>query len=100
MILYMPEERQRTVSLFRNGRSQAIRIPKEFEFDAERAVITPTPDGRGLILTPEVTANPRTLAKIFSQWAAEDEEEGAIEFPEIADPPPEAIDPFADRSDE
>jgi len=90
----MPNKQNRTVSLFRNGRSQAIRIPKEFEFDAERAVISPSSDGLSLILTPEVTTTPGTLAKVFAAWAAEDEEEGILEFPEIIDPLPAGDDPF------
>jgi len=30
---------ERYVRLFRNGRNQAIRIPREFELDAEEAII-------------------------------------------------------------
>lgn len=37
---------KRTVRLFRNGRSQAIRIPKELEFDGEEVLITPMGDGK------------------------------------------------------
>jgi antitoxin VapB len=92
----MPNEQRRTVSLFRNGRSQPIRIPKEFEFDGERAVIRPSPDGLGLILTPEVTTTPGTLAKVFSGWATENEE-GILEFPEIAAPLPGRDDPFESK---
>jgi len=33
----MPEERR--VSLFRNGRNQALRIPREWEFDADEALL-------------------------------------------------------------
>lgn len=32
-------ENERYVRLFRNGRNQAIRIPREFELDADTAVI-------------------------------------------------------------
>ncbi len=32
-------ETERYVRLFRNGRNQAIRIPREFELDAETAII-------------------------------------------------------------
>ena len=32
-------ETTRHVRLFRNGRNQAVRIPREFELDAEEAVI-------------------------------------------------------------
>lgn len=37
--------KEREVSLFRNGRSQAVRIPKEFEFDAESVLISKDDDG-------------------------------------------------------
>ena len=30
---------ERHVRLFRNGRNQAVRIPREFEFDAQEAII-------------------------------------------------------------
>lgn len=32
-------EKERHVRLFRNGRNQAIRIPREFELDADTAII-------------------------------------------------------------
>ena len=35
----------RTASLFRNGRSQAVRIPKEFEFEGEEVFIRRNKDG-------------------------------------------------------
>lgn len=39
---------ERRVRLFRNGRSQAVRIPREFEFDAEAVVMRR--EGNTLIL--------------------------------------------------
>ena len=41
---------ERHVRLFRNGRNQAVRIPREFELDAEEAIIRK--DGDRLILEP------------------------------------------------
>ena len=38
-------EREREVSLFRNGRSQAVRIPKEFEFESEKVLVSRDDDG-------------------------------------------------------
>lgn len=35
----------RKASLFRNGRSQAVRIPKEFEFDGDEVFIRRNKDG-------------------------------------------------------
>lgn len=49
MLLYMPNAKsasqmqssiqERRVRLFRNGRNQAIRIPREFEFKGKEAII-------------------------------------------------------------
>jgi antitoxin VapB len=39
-------------SLFQNGRSQAVRLPKEFRFSGERVKISLAPGG-GVLLQPE-----------------------------------------------
>lgn len=36
--------------VFQSGKSQAVRIPKEFRFDTDRVIITQV--GRALVLTP------------------------------------------------
>lgn len=36
---------ERSVSLFRNGRNQALRIPRDLEMPGEKAVLTPLPEG-------------------------------------------------------
>lgn len=41
---------ERIVKLFRNGRTQAVRIPKEFEFPGEEVLIRK--DGHRLIVEP------------------------------------------------
>ncbi|MEZ5730573.1 MAG: AbrB/MazE/SpoVT family DNA-binding domain-containing protein, partial [Burkholderiaceae bacterium] len=41
---------QRHVRLFRNGRNQALRIPREFEFEGDEAVIRK--EGDRLIVEP------------------------------------------------
>ena len=41
---------KREASLFRNGRNQAVRIPREFEFSCTRVVMRKV--GRRLILEP------------------------------------------------
>ncbi len=41
---------ERHVRLFRNGRNQALRIPREFEFDADEAIIRK--EGDRLIVAP------------------------------------------------
>ena len=40
----------RVVHLFRNGRNQAVRIPREFEFEGDRALLVQ--EGARLILEP------------------------------------------------
>ena len=41
---------ERQVSLFRNGRNQAIRIPREFELEGDKAIIHK--EGDKLIIEP------------------------------------------------
>ena len=51
---------ERHVSLFRNGRNQAVRIPREFELEGTEAIIRTTrPYGRKPASDP--TSNPLTL---------------------------------------
>ncbi len=42
----------RTASLFKNGKNQAVRLPKEFEFDGVTEVEIRR-DGESLVLTPK-----------------------------------------------
>jgi len=60
---------QRHVRLFRNGRSQALRIPREFELDADEA--TNRRDGERLIVEP-VKRRP-DLAWLLAGWEPLDE---------------------------
>ena len=41
----------RKASLFRNNRNQAVRLPKDFEFEGVSEVII-SKEGRSLVLTP------------------------------------------------
>ena len=41
---------ERPVSLFRNGRNQAVRIPREFELQGTQALMRR--DGESLVITP------------------------------------------------
>lgn len=74
---------ERHVSIFRNGRNQAIRIPREFEIAGTEAIIRK--EGDRLIIEP-VPPRSRLLA-LLADWDALD-----VDFPEIADPPPAADD--------
>lgn len=67
---------ERHVSLFRNGRNQAIRIPREFELEGSEAIIRK--EGDRLIIEP---VKPKSLRELLAVLPALDED-----FPEIADP--------------
>jgi antitoxin VapB len=80
---------KRTVRFFRNGRNQAVRIPREFEMAARTGTIEK--QGDRLIIEPARRGKKReTLAELFDRWAAEPTAE---EFPNIPDlpldPPPD-----------
>jgi antitoxin VapB len=73
---------ERHVKLFRNGRSQAVRIPREFELPGKDAIMRK--EGRRLIIEP---APKRSLLVLLATLEPLDED-----FPQIPDPPPEPID--------
>jgi antitoxin VapB len=75
---------ERHVHLFRNGRSQAIRIPKEFELEGNEAIIRK--DGDRLIIEP---VKKRSLRALLVSW-----QPLADNLPEIKDPPIEAEEIF------
>ena len=72
----------RHVRLFRNGRNQAIRIPRELELPGNEAIIRR--EGANLIIEP-LKAVP--LRDLLTQWAPLDDV-----FPDIDDSPPEPVD--------
>jgi antitoxin VapB len=53
----------REVSLFRNGRNQALRIPREFELPGDSALMYQ--DGARLIIEPEPQG---TFRNLFASW--------------------------------
>ncbi len=53
---------RREVSLFRNGRSQAVRIPKEFEIDADKVVMWKDLDGTIHMQPKHAKMTPKELA--------------------------------------
>ncbi len=74
---------ERQVKLFRNGRSQAVRIPKEFELPGDDAVMRK--EGDRIIIE---AARKQPLAEWLATLEPIDED-----LPEIDDPPPEPVDP-------
>lgn len=77
-----PVNAHRNVKLFKNGRNQAVRIPREFELPGEEAIMYR--DGDKLIIEPKPR---RSLLAILAEMEPWEEE-----FPTIDDPPPEPFD--------
>jgi antitoxin VapB len=75
-------EGDRHVKLFRNGRNQAVRIPREFELPGDEAIMRR--EGGRLVIEP-------ARRKSLLEWLAtlEPIEE---DFAPIDDPPPEPVD--------
>jgi antitoxin VapB len=73
---------ERTVKLFKNGRNQAVRIPREFEFRGEDAIMRK--EGDRLIIEP---APPKSLLAVLSKLRPLDED-----FPPIPDLRPDPVD--------
>lgn len=76
---------ERHVRLFRNGRNQALRIPRDFELEGDEAIIRK--EGNRLIVEPVAKKN--RLLELLASWEPLEEE-----FPEIEDPSVEPEDIF------
>lgn len=78
-MLDLAMEAARPVKLFRNGRNQAVRIPREFELPGEDAVMRR--EGHHLIIEP--VARDRTqkenLLALLASWDPIEEDFGPIE---------------------
>jgi len=73
---------ERHVRLFKNGRNQALRIPREFELPGNEAIVRK--EGDRLIIEP---VQPRSLLALLSQWEPNKET-----IAEVVDLPPEPVD--------
>ena len=72
---------ERYVKLFKNGRNQAVRIPREFELPGDEAIMRK--DGDRLIIEP---APPRSLLGLLATLGPLDEQ-----FPSTTDEKPDAV---------
>ena len=77
-----PSASERLVRVFRNGRNQAVRIPREFEFSTDEAVMRK--EGQRLIIEP---APPKSLRSVLAGLKPLREK-----FPRIADLPADSVD--------
>lgn len=65
---------ERHVRLFKNGRNQAVRIPREFELPGQDAIMRK--EGNRLVIEP---APPRSLLAVLAMLEPIDEEFAPIE---------------------
>ena len=72
---------ERRVRIFKNGRNQAVRIPRGFELPGKNAVIRK--EGEKLIVEPVA---PKSLLGVLATLAPLDEE-----FPDISDSLPRTV---------
>jgi antitoxin VapB len=72
---------ERHVKVFRNGRNRAVRIPREFEFPGEEAIMRK--EGDRLIIEP---VPPKSLLAVLATLAPLQED-----FPPILDLPPDPV---------
>jgi antitoxin VapB len=70
---------ERHASLFRNGRNQAVRIPREFEMEGTEVLMRK--EGDRLILTP---IRKNRLLDLLATWQPLDEG-----LPDVEDSPPQ-----------
>ncbi len=86
-VWHMPKEKPpvgqiRHVKIFRNGRNQAVRIPRELELPGNDAVIYR--EGTRLVIEPMQRPS---LSRLLASWAPL-----KVGLPAVADVPPEAVD--------
>lgn len=72
---------RRVVRLFKNGRNQAVRIPRELELPGQEAILYR--DGARLVLEPLAGSS---LLGLLRSWDAVD-----TDWPEVADPAPAPV---------
>jgi len=73
---------ERHVKVFKNGRNQAVRIPREFELRSEEAIMRK--EGDRLIIEP---APPKSLLAVLATLRPLNED-----FPPVGDLPPDPVD--------
>jgi antitoxin VapB len=72
---------ERHVKVFKNGRNQAVRIPREFEFSSEEAIMRK--EGDRLIIEP---APPKSLLAVLATLTPLRDD-----FPPVQDSPPDPV---------
>jgi len=85
-----PPSKPKEAKLFRNNRSQAVRIPVEFELPGDRVLIHR--DGSKLIIEP--VSRPTNIIELLAQWQQEAPLGAEDQFPAVDDTPAHPEDIF------
>ena len=80
----------KSAKLFRNNRSQAVRIPVEFELPGDHVLIHR--EGDRLIIEP--VTKPMSIIELLSQWRKEPPLGSDEQFPVIEDLQNDSVDIF------
>ncbi|MGX5801050.1 antitoxin [Bradyrhizobium sp. Arg314] len=89
MARHHPTTPPKEARLFRNNRSQAVRIPVEFELPGDKVLISR--EGDRLVIEPVRKSG---LTALLAQWAKEPLLGSEDDFPEISDSPVKSEDIF------
>lgn len=81
----MQAVKEKEVSVFRNGRSRAVRIPAEFEIEGDSVLMSQDTDG---VIHIRSKRQQKSLVEVLD-WLATQE---PVDFPDIEDYPPEPVD--------
>jgi len=79
----LPSSKPREAKLFRNNRSQAVRIPAELELPGDRVLIRR--EGEKLIIEP--MTKPANIIELLAAWKQEPPLGPEDHFPDIEDMP-------------
>ena len=60
----------KTAKLFKNDRSQAVRLPKEFRFEGTEVLIRQDPTTGEVFLSPKAQSNGNSWQQRFEVWDA------------------------------
>lgn len=81
MNAYDGDAGKRTVRLFRNGRSQAVRIPREWEFEGDEVVLRKGKDDTVTIEPVRPVMSPREIV----EWLRREPPLTDADFPAVGD---------------
>ena len=83
----MQKRAQKRARVFKNGRSRAVRIPRESDFEGDEVIFIKERDGRLLLEPVRPRLSPRELIEWLRSQPPLDED-----FPDVEDFPPDPVD--------